>query len=147
MAAIIGTFGNEDSELERNSTMEYMLLITVDESQVGPTPGSPAFDEYMAGFGTYNKMLMEGGHWINGGSLQPSALTTTVRLSDDGSAPAIVDGPFLETKEQLGGFYTISARDLDEALDLASKIPMQGGVIEVRPIAVRPDAEGKPQAV
>ncbi len=127
--------------------MEYMLLITIDESQVRPGPGEPGFDELMMDFGAYNKMLMDGGHWINGGSLQPSTTTTTVRLAADGSAPAIVDGPFLETKEQLGGFYTITARDLDEALELAAKIPMPGGVVEVRPLALRPDAGGQPQAV
>jgi len=127
--------------------MEYMLLITVDESLAGPGPGEPGFEERMAGFGAYNKMLMDGGHWLNGASLQPSTTATIVRLSTDGSAPAIVDGPFLETKEQLGGYYTITARDLDEALELAGRIPIPGGVIEVRPVAVRPDAEGKPLAV
>jgi len=127
--------------------MEYMLLITVDESYAAPAPGDPGFDEMMAPFAAYNRMLMDGGHWLSGGSLQPSSTATTVRLAVDGSAPTIVDGPFLETKEQLGGFYTIVARDLDEALELASKIPIPGGVVEVRPLAVRPDAEGKPLAV
>ena len=126
--------------------MEYMLLITVDESYTPPAPGEPGFAEGMAAWADYNQLLIAGGHLINGGSLQPSSTTTTVRLAVDGSAPAIIDGPFLETKEQLGGYYTISARDLDEALELAGRMPIPGGIVEVRPIAVRPDADGTPVA-
>lgn len=120
--------------------MEYMLLITADESLPVPGPGNPGFEEMMAGWADYTRMLMEGGHWLSGASLQPSATATTVRLAADGAAPTIVDGPYVETKEQLAGYYVVTARDLDEALDLAGRMPIPGAVVEVRPVAVRPDS-------
>lgn len=116
--------------------MEYMFLINVDETQ-GP-PGDPTaegFEEMMAGWFAYNQMLTEGGHFVAGASLQPSA-TATVVHNDTG---AVTDGPYAETKEQIGGFYVVSATDLDEALALAAKMPAPGA-IEVRPIMFRPDA-------
>jgi hypothetical protein len=117
--------------------MEYMLVIIADETYVAPQPGEPGFEESMAAWAEYTQMLMQGGHWLNGASLVPSHATTQVKL--DGS-PTIVDGPYFETKEQLAGYYTVSAADLDEAIVLASKIPIPGGVIEVRPVSVRPDS-------
>jgi len=116
--------------------MEYMFLINVDETQ-GP-PGDPSadgFEEMMAGWFAYNQMLTEGGHFIAGASLQPSTTATVVH----NATGAVTDGPFVETKEQIGGFYVVSARDLDEALMLASKMPAPGA-IEVRPVMFRPDA-------
>jgi hypothetical protein len=125
--------------------MEYMLSIVVDESQAGPRPGEPGFEESMAGWAEYTRMLMSGGHWIAGASLAPSETATTVRLGGD--APRVSDGPYVETKEVLGGFYVVAASDLDEALRLAAAIPAPGAVIEVRPIAQRPDASGAPAQV
>jgi hypothetical protein len=126
--------------------MEYMLSIVVDESRpAGPRPGEPGFEESMAGWAAYNRMLMSGGHWIAGASLTPSETATTVRLGGD--APRISDGPYAETKEVLGGFYVVAADDLDEALRLAAAIPAPGSVVEVRPIALRPDATGDPAQV
>lgn len=119
--------------------MEYMLLIVADESYPAPMPGEPGFEQSMEEWGGYTRMLMEGGHWLSGASLVPSGSTTTVRLGGD--KPTIVDGPYFETKEQIAGYYLVTAADLDEALDLASKIPIPGGVIEVRPISVRPDSD------
>ena len=66
----------------------------------------------MAGWFAYNQMLTDGGHFVAGASLQPSA-TATVVHNDTG---AVTDGPYVETKEQIGGFYVVSAADLDEAL-------------------------------
>ena len=120
--------------------MEYLILIHGDESATVRAPGEPGFDEMMAGWMVYNQSLIDGGHWISAANLQPSSTATIVRKSGAGE-PAITDGPFAETKEQLGGFYLISAKDLDEALALASAMPMPVGSIEVRPVAFRPDAE------
>lgn len=118
--------------------MEYMILIHSDETRL-PTPGTPGFDEIMAGWMAYNQTLIDGGHWISAANLQPTPTATTLRVSP-GSPPTVTDGPFAETKEQLGGYYLISAADLDEALALAGAIPLPAGSIEVRPVAFRPDA-------
>ena len=80
-------------------------------------------------------MLVDGGHFIAGASLQPST-TATVCHNATGT---VTDGPYVETKEQVGGFYVVSARDLDEALALAAKMPVPAAV-EVRPVMFRPDA-------
>jgi hypothetical protein len=120
--------------------MEYMILIHGDETAPRPAPGEPGFDEMMAGWFAYNQRLIEGGHWIAGASLAPTSTATSVRKTWGGS-PTIVDGPFAETKEQLGGFYLVSAANLDEALALAADVPVPVGSIEVRPVAFRPDAQ------
>lgn len=119
--------------------MEYMILIHSDEHAERPGPGMPGFEEMMAPWMAFNQRLIDGGHWIAGCSLQPTATATTVHKTD-GSAPAVTDGPFAETKEQLGGFYLVSAADLDQAIELAAAIPMPFASIEIRPVAFRPDA-------
>ena len=69
----------------------------------------------------------------SGEALQPTATATTVRVRD--GETLTTDGPFAETKEQLGGFYVVEAKDLDEAIEIATRIPdVRGGSIEVRPI-------------
>lgn len=119
--------------------MEYMILIHSDETSPAPAPGTPGFDEMMAVWMAYNQTLIDGGHWISAANLQPTTTATTLRITT-GSAPAVTDGPFAETKEQLGGYYLISATDLDQALELAGAIPLPAGSIEVRPVAFRPGA-------
>lgn len=119
--------------------MEYMILINTDEG-AGPMPGTPEFDERMGAWMAYNQRLIDGGHWVTGASLQPTATATTLRR-EAGAEPTVVDGPFAETKEQLGGFYLVKAADLDEVLALAALIPLPSASIEVRPVAFRADAE------
>ena len=87
----------------------------------------------------YNQKLIDGGHFIAGASLQPTGTATTINKTW-GAPASMVDGPYAETKEQLGGFYMISAANLDEAIELASGIPIPVGSFEVRPVAFRPDA-------
>jgi len=116
--------------------MEYMLFLGETEAHEMLMPGAPGFDEYMADWTAYNQKLIDGGHWISGGRLQPTATATTIRRV--AGADTVVDGPFAETKEQLGGYYVISAADLDEALALAAAMPFTDAAIEVRPIAFRP---------
>ena len=121
--------------------MEYLFLITVDESTM-PTRETATPDsgsDGMAAWLAYNQRLIDGGHWIAGASLQPSESTTTLRLAADGVA-ATTDGPYTETKEQVGGFYLVSAADLDEALALAGAMPAGYAVVEVRPVMFRADA-------
>ena len=118
--------------------MEYMIFIGTTESADSPVPGTPGFDEYMGAWMAYNQMLIDGGHWVSGASLQPTATATTVKRAS--GVDTIIDGPFAETKEQLGGYYLVKAADLDEALELAKAMPVADGALEVRPVAFRPDA-------
>jgi hypothetical protein len=84
----------------------------------------------------FNRRLVEGGHWIAGASLQPPETATVLHQSTG----AVTDGPFAETKEQIGGFYLVSASDLDEALELARAMPLAAAAVEVRPVLFRADA-------
>ena len=116
--------------------MEYMLILGSAEPREQMAPTDPAFAEYMAGWFAFNQKLIDGGHWIGGAQLQPVATATTIKRV--AGADTIVDGPYAETKEQLGGYYLIEAKDLDEALELAAAMPFTDAVIEVRPIQYRP---------
>jgi hypothetical protein len=89
----------------------------------------------MQQYGEWVQGLSRSGQYLAGAKLQPTSSATTVRGRN--GKPAVVDGPFAETKEQLGGYHVLECRDLDEALSLARRIPTLpvGGTIEVRPIA------------
>lgn len=117
--------------------MEYMILAHSEEGN-GPGPGEPGFEEMMGEWMAYNQRLIDGGHWVSGASLAPSVTATTLTKNADGIT--VTDGPFMETKEMLGGYYLISAKDLDEAIELASALPIPVGSFEIRPVAFRPDA-------
>ena len=120
--------------------MEYMILLHSDETQTPDfAPGTPEFESMMSEWMAYNQMLIDGGHYVAGAGLGPSATATTLVKSFDGTE-SITDGPFAETKEQLGGYYLVEAADLDQALDLARQIPIPVGSFEVRPVQFRPDA-------
>jgi hypothetical protein len=104
--------------------MKYLCLVYLDENELPAIPDS----ECMA----CGAALRESGHSIAAEALQPVHTATTVRVRN--GKVSITDGPFAETKEQLAGFYLIDARDLNEAIQLASKIPpARVGSIEVRP--------------
>lgn len=115
--------------------MEYMVLIYRDETNA-PEYGSPEWEQMMSGFLAFNQRLIDGGHWITGGGLQTTPSATTVRLTA-GTVPKVLDGPYAETKEQLGGFYLVTADSLDDVLELAEGLPIEGA-IEVRPLTFRP---------
>jgi hypothetical protein len=110
--------------------MEYLLTIYTDESAMaGATPedGAAMLDAYTA-FGSKHDAVIKGGH-----GLQPTATATSVRVRD--GERLVTDGPFAETKEQLGGYYLIDVDDLDQALAVAAEIPGAAfGSIEVRPV-------------
>ncbi len=115
--------------------MRYAILI-YDENTANPPPEAPdpeTWAQVMGDYNGYSQMLRDGGHYLGGEALQPVPTATTIRIQD--GETITTDGPFAETKEALGGFYLVEAKDLDEALDLAAKCPgAQFGSVEVRPI-------------
>jgi hypothetical protein len=115
--------------------MRYAILIyDAQTANPSPEPPDPAiFGEVMAAYNGYTQMLKDRGAYLGGEALQPNPTATTLRLEN--GQTVTTDGPFAETKEGLGGFYLIEAKDLDEALALAAQCPgIRAGSIEVRPI-------------
>ena len=112
--------------------MKYLCLIYSEEAQwdrMPKTESDQMYGEYMA----FTTSIRTSGHYIGGNALQPTRTATTVRVR--GGKTTTTDGPFAETKEQLGGFYLIEAVDLNEAVQIAARIPgAKIGSIEVRPI-------------
>jgi hypothetical protein len=112
--------------------MEYMILIYGDESAFGRI-GEAQLKAMYAEYGTYTQELMKAGVMRAGSELKPASTATTVRLR--GGKVLSTDGPFAETKEQLGGYYLIDVANLDEAVKWAGKCPgAKAGSVEVRPI-------------
>ncbi len=112
--------------------MQYLLMIYDVEKQWADMPADQR-TKMFAEYGEFTKSIKDSGHYIAGDALQPTHTATTVRVRN-GKA-AMTDGPFAETREQLGGYYLINAKDLDEATKLAARIPSARiGSIEVRPI-------------
>ena len=105
--------------------MQYMILINTPPFEA-PAPGSPGFDEYMGPWLAYNQRLVDAGAMVDAGQLQPADTATTIRR-EYGGGDTITDGPFAETKEQLGGYYVVKAADLDAALELAAALPLPVG--------------------
>ncbi|MBT8766671.1 YciI family protein [Metapseudomonas boanensis] len=117
--------------------MKYLCMIYIDERKLAALPSSE-FDAIVNECLDYSEQLKASGHYIGGNALESVQSATTLR--HQGGRVTMTDGPFAETKEQLGGFYMIEARDLNEALQIAAKIPPgRLGSIEVRPIR-EPDA-------
>jgi hypothetical protein len=110
--------------------MKYMLTLFND-----PTGWEDRTPEEMAAgmkaWDDYTRELRESGEFIAGEGLGPAETATTIRLADE---HVVKDGPYAETKEQLGGFYLIDVDDLDAALEWAHKVPMPGGAVEVRAV-------------
>ncbi|HEV7200811.1 MAG TPA: YciI family protein [Candidatus Limnocylindria bacterium] len=131
--------------------MRYAILIydanTADSSL--PPPDPETWAKVTEAYGAYSKMLTDSGALVAGDALQPNATATTIR-SKDGQT-VMTDGPFAETKEGLGGFYIVEARDLDHALELGKACPgLWYGSIEVRPVwdaAVPADPQTAGEAV
>jgi hypothetical protein len=109
--------------------MKYACLVYCEEDRLYSLPESPP-DSECAEFGVG---LRESGHMLGGQALQPVDTATTIRVRQ--GKVSVTDGPFAETKEALAGFYLIEARDLNEAIQIASRIPpARVGSIEVRPV-------------
>jgi hypothetical protein len=122
--------------------MQYTLLIYDDEqvwANMSEAERGAVFGEY----GTYTQEMRDAGAYVDGAPLQSIQTATTVRVRD--GETLTTDGPFAETKEQLGGYYVVDVASLDEALDWAARIPSARlGSIEVRPVAqiMAPEATG-----
>jgi hypothetical protein len=114
--------------------MQYLLLIYGDENG-WETMSEEERGQIFQAYGTYTQELQDSGAMVAGDALQPTQTATTVRVRNDETLTT--DGPFAETKEQLGGYYLVDVGSLDEALEWAAKIPgARHGAIEVRPVMV-----------
>jgi hypothetical protein len=114
--------------------MQFVCLI-YSAPNTGPKPGTPEFGAFMKGYGDFTQKVNEDGKFVSGDALQGVETATTVSVRN--GKTETIDGPFAETKEQLGGFYLLDCTDLDEAVKYAAMIPTaEHGRIEVRPIVV-----------
>jgi hypothetical protein len=112
--------------------MQYMLLIYADEAARASVP-KEQMGQMFAAYGAYTEAMKKAGVFKAGDPLEPSSAATTVR-APNGKAQ-VLNGPYAETREQLGGYYLIEAADLDAALSWAARCPgAQFGAIEVRPV-------------
>jgi hypothetical protein len=114
--------------------MQYILLCCFDENAWNIFPGQQK-DKIMRDYGDWVQNLAASGRLRGGAKLEPTASAKTVRMKN--GASILSDGPFAETKEQLGGFHLVECTGLDEALEIATRIPTlpAGGVVEVRSVA------------
>jgi hypothetical protein len=112
--------------------MQYMLMIYSDDASMqGLSKGE--IEQVMGAYMAYTDAMKTAGVWVAGDRLRPAATATTVRVTD--GKTQVLNGPYAETREQLGGYYLIEAPDLDAALSWASRCPGAGyGTIEVRPV-------------
>jgi hypothetical protein len=114
--------------------MQYLLMIYRSEAELfkmNDTDRQKMTTEY----GTFTESIIKSGHFKAGDGLQPSTTATTVRVRD--GKVLTTDGPFAETREQLGGYYLVEAKDLDAAIQIAARIPgAKDGSVEVRPIMI-----------
>jgi hypothetical protein len=116
--------------------MQYLLLIYGNESQFGRMSEAEQ-RKIMQEYGEFTRSIASSGHYKGGNELDRTSTATTVRVRD--GKRVVTDGPFAETREQLGGYYLVEAKDLDDALTLAARIPsVRWGAIEVRPIIPHP---------
>jgi hypothetical protein len=112
--------------------MKYMLLI-YDEEQLWGKLSEAERQKIMGEYGQFTQQIKSNGRYVAGSQLQPTSAATSVRVRD--GKRLLTDGPFAETREQLGGYYLIDAADLDEAIALAARIPSARlGTVEVRPL-------------
>jgi hypothetical protein len=112
--------------------MKYMLLIHDDEQVWGKLSEAERGQIY-GEYGQFTQQLKSSGQYLAGNQLQPTSTATSVRVRN--GKRLLTDGPFAETREQLGGYYLIDAKDLDDALAIAARIPSARlGTIEVRPV-------------
>ncbi len=114
--------------------MQYLLMIYQNEAEYGKIDAATS-QKIIEEYGAFTQSIIQSGNFKAGDALQPTSTATTVRVRD--GKTLTTDGPFAETREQLGGYYLIEAKDLDAALAIAARIPgARYGSIEVRPIWV-----------
>ena len=113
--------------------MQYMLLVYLDENALSQAEAESCYRESTQ----LAHDLDESGHYLAAAPLQPTSTATSVRVRD--GKRLVTDGPFAETREQLGGYFLIEAGDLDEAIAIAARIPIaRRGTIEIRPVVQLP---------
>lgn len=113
--------------------MQYLLLIYQAEAPGESAADDEAMASELAAYAAFTREARERNQFIAGEALAPTTGATSVRVHD--GRVSVTDGPFAETKEALGGFYLLECRDLDEAIEMATKIPAaKRGTVEVRPI-------------
>jgi hypothetical protein len=114
--------------------MQYLLMIYRSEAELGKLTQDDR-KQMMADYGAFTQSIIQSGHFKAGDGLQPTSTATTVRVRD--GKILSTDGPFAETREQLGGYYLVDAKDLDTAIGIAARIPgAKSGSIEVRPVMI-----------
>lgn len=112
--------------------MQYLLLIYSNEAAMAAAPKDAAV-QMSAAYGAYTEAMKKAGVFLAGERLKPTKIATTVRVA--GGKTNVIDGPYADTKEQLGGYYLIEAADMDAAISWAARCPGAGtGTMEVRPI-------------
>src|SRR6266581_2314134 len=123
-----------DPPNNRSKAMQYLLLIYRNEAKlINMTPADR--QAVTAEYGAYTQSIVQSGNFKAGDGLQPTTTATTVRVRE--GKTLTTDGPFAETREQLGGYYLVEAKDLDTAIALAARIPeAREGSIEVRPVMI-----------
>jgi hypothetical protein len=132
VAVAVSARAPDRGRVRKEYPMQYLCLIYEDEKAwqtMSPADAERILGEYHA----YTESISRSGHFAGGNALQPTHTATTVRVRQ--GKVATTDGPFAETKEQLGGYYLLKARDLNEAIQLAARIPgARFGSVEVRPV-------------
>jgi hypothetical protein len=122
------------AEQKGASEMQYLLLIYRNEAEQAKMDAATG-QQMRTDYGAFTQSIIQSGNFKAGDALQPVSTATTVRVRD--GKTLTTDGPFAETREQLGGYYLVEAKDLDAALAIAARIPgAKVGSIEVRPILV-----------
>jgi hypothetical protein len=120
--------------IKRSNEMQYLLMIYRNEAELGKM-GVAERKQMTADYGAFTQSIIQSGHFKAGDGLQPTTTATTVRVRE--GKMLTTDGPFAETREQLGGYYLVEAKDLDAALAIAARIPeAKRGSIEVRPVMI-----------
>ena len=117
--------------------MQYLLMVYRSDAEFGKM--DPADRQKMsAEYGAFTQSIIQSGHFKAGDALQPVTTATTVRVRD--GKIVTTDGPFAETREQLGGFFMVEAKNLDEAIEIAGRIPgARKGTVEIRPVVEIPN--------
>jgi hypothetical protein len=122
--------------------MKYMMLIYLDENGLSETERQDCYEESAQ----FAVELSKTGQYLGAGPLHPTSTATSVRVRDN--KRLVTDGPFAETREKLGGYYLIDAKDLDEAIGIAGRIPGgRWGTVEIRPVMEIPGLPTDPPVV
>ena len=123
---------------DEGQNMKYMLLVYLDENGLSEGERTQCYQESAE----YAQELSRNGKYIGAGPLHPTSTATSVRVRE--GKRLVTDGPFAETREQLGGYYLIDAKDLDEAMDIAARVPGgKFGTVEIRPVMEIPGLPAK----